>query len=196
MTTWEGFDQSDLELFEKVAKGLRRKAHGVMDEEDLYQSCALWALEHKGKYAEAKAQDTAHRLLWSRMSDLIRQERARVGGWEVEDQFSYAPKALRELLPKVFEPEWMVSGQDYDRIRTTGGADHTDPADAWVLVADVRAGYDKLPAKDQALLARTVCAPDYAIGCQAVAASTGEPVAVVQRRVDDALRKLGRKLRA
>lgn len=199
MTAWEGFTEDDLRTFEKVARALRRKASGVMDEEDLYQSCALWALRHKNKYraAATEGEQHAYKLLWSRMSDLIRSERARQGGWEVEDQFSYSPKALRKLLPAVFDPEWMVQGQDYDTVRTTGGSGHSDPADVWVMVADVRAGYDKLPAKDQDLLRRTlVDTGDYTVACQMVAAEEGEVVGVIQRRVDDALRKLGRKLRA
>lgn len=199
MTTWEGFTEEDLQTFEKVARSLRRKASGVMDEEDLYQTCALWALEHKRKYREAadESEQHAYKLLWSRMSDLIRSERARQGGYEVEDQFSYSPKALRKILPAVFDPTWMIQGQDYDRVRTTGGMGHTDPADVWVMVADVRTGFDQLPEKDQTLLRRTLIdAGDYTVACQMVAAEEGEVVGVVQRRVDDALRKLGRRLRA
>ena len=90
----------------------------------------------------------------------------------------------------------MVQGQDYDTIRTTGGMGHTDPADVWVMVADVRAGFDKLPAKDRELLRRTlVDTGDYSVACQVVAAEQGKTPAEVQRDVDNSLRKLGRRLR-
>jgi hypothetical protein len=198
MTAWNGFTEDDLRRFEKVAKTLRRKAHGLMEEEDLYQSCALWALEHKGKYREAveAGDNAAHKLLWSRMSDLIRQERARVGGYELEDQFNYTPKALKKILPNCFDNEWMVQAQDYDQVRTTGGSGHSDPANAWVMVADVRRGFQKLPEKDQALLKRTlVDAPDYSAVCKQLVAETGKELGVVQRGIDDSLRKLGRVLK-
>lgn len=196
MTTWNGFDEADLQLFEGVAKTLRRKAHGLMDEEDLYQSCALWALEHKNKYQAAKDAGDARKLLWSRMSDLIRSERARQGGYEVEDQFSYSPKALKKILPNCFDDQWVVQAQDYDRVRTSGGMGHSDPADAWVMVIDVKRAWAALPIKDQTLLRRTlVDSGDYGATCKVIAGETGKELGVVQREIDDSLRKLGRILK-
>lgn len=198
MTTWNGFTETDLQLFEKVARNLRRKANGLMEEEDLYQSCALWALEHKGKYREAMdaGEQQAHKLLWARMSDLIRQERARVGGYEVEDQFNYTPKALKKILPNCFDDQWMIQAQDYDQVRTTGGSGHSDPANAWVMVADVERAFTKLPDKDQTLLKRTlVDAGDYGAVCKVIVGETGKELGVVQREIDDSLRKLGRVLK-
>jgi DNA-directed RNA polymerase specialized sigma24 family protein len=197
VTTWEGFDNEDLSLFERVARSLRRKAHGLMDEEDLYQSCALWALEHKRKYREAKEEDESHayRLLRSRMTDLIRSERARQGGYETEDEFSYTPKMLRKLVPLAFDPTWMEQGQDYDKEPSRGG-ETADPANAWVLVADVRAAFPKLRDQDRLLLYRTLVGPgEYSEVCTEIAREAHTTPNRVMTEVRDALRRLSRLLR-
>jgi len=196
--TWEGFDNDDLALFERVARSLHRSARGLMEDEDLYQGCALWALENKAKYLAAKDESEAHvfRLLRSRMQDHIRQEKAKVGGYEPEDQYMYSPKVLKKIIPLAFDPTWMVSGQDYDKDKVSRGGDHSDPADAWVLVADVKRVFPKLRDQDRLLLYRTlVGAGEYGLECQKIAAEAGTTPARVQTTVHHSLKRLGRLLR-
>lgn len=196
--TWEGFDNDDLALFERVAKSLHRSARGLLEDEDLYQACALWALENKREYTEVKerGEPATFGRLRSRMQNLLRAERAKRGGYEPEDQYMYSPKVLKKIIPLAFDPTWMVSGQDYDKDKVSRGGDHGDPADAWALVADVRVAFPKLRDQDRLLLYRTlVGAGEYGLECQKIAAEAGTTPARVQTSVHHSLKRLARLLR-
>ena len=169
-----------------------------MDEEDLYQSCALWALEHPRKYKAAREQSESHayKLLWSRMVDLIRAEKAKAGGYEVEDQFGYSPKALKKILPLAFDPTWMEQSQEYSTDPKGKSGEPNDPANAWVLVADVKTAFPKLREQDRLLLYRTLVGPgEYSQVCRDIANEAGVPVKDVQVQVHRALTRLGKLLR-
>jgi DNA-directed RNA polymerase specialized sigma24 family protein len=198
---WGAFDQSDFRLFERVSKALRKRAKGLLEEEDLYQSCALWALENPHKYRDAlkRSESHAYQLLWSRMADHIRAERARVEGYDPSDQFMYSPKVLKKVIPLAFDPTWMEESQDYDKEPGTPGkgGDPPDPANAWVLVADVKTAFPKLGEQDRLLLHKTLVGPgEYGQVCRQIAGESGVETKAVQVAVHKALTRLGKLLRS
>lgn len=195
---WAGFTDDDFRLFDRVARSLRKRAQGLMDFDDLYQSAALFALEHKAKY-EAKRENEryAFTMVRNHLGDLIRQEKAKREGYEVDDEFFYTPKMLKEIVPMIFDPTWMEQSQEYDTDQGGKSGEPGDPAGAWVIVADVKRVFPKLKDQDRLLLYRTLAGPgEYVQVTKDIAAESGVTPKRVQDEVRNALVRLGRLLRS
>lgn len=197
---WGAFTEDDFHLFDAAARALTKRAHGLMDSEDLYQSAALWALEHRDEYTKARDESNGYAIgkLKGHLSNLIRKERAKRDGYSVDDQFLYSPKVLRKVLPLAFDPTWMEESQEYDKDPGSNkGGDPADPANAWVLVADVKQAFPKLREQDRLLLYKTLVGPgEYSQVCRDIANDAGVPTQRVQVAVNDALRRLSKQLRS
>lgn len=195
---WGVFTEDDLQLFDRVARSLRKRAHGLLDFDDLYQTAALWALENQRKYREASEVGESHafKLLHSRLVDVIRRERAQRDGYEPEDQYRYSPKVLKRLLPLAFDPTWMEQSQQYESDPKGMGGQPSDPANIWVMVADVKAAFPKMADRDRVLLYRTLCGPgSYRDVTHEIARDAGVAPKRVQDEVKNALGRLARQMR-
>lgn len=198
-TVWDDFTEEDFQLFDSAARGLRKRAQGLMDFDDLYQSAALWALEHRREWDKARAESNGFAVgkLKGVLSNLIRQEKAKREGYELDDQFAYSPKVLKKVIPLAFDPTWMEQAQEYSTEPKKRGGDPADPANAWVLVADVKQAFPRLRDQDRLLLYRTLVGPgEYSQVCREIAVESGVETRRVQVAVSDALRRLGRLLRS
>lgn len=198
MNPWADFTEDDFRLFDSVARSLRKRATGLLDYDDLYQSAALWALENKAKY-EAKRDSPKYLFVAVRnhLGDLIRQEKAKREGYEVDDEFFYTPKMLKEIVPMIFDPTWMEQSQEYDTDQGGKSGEPGDPAGAWVIVADVKRVFPKLKDQDRLLLYRTLAGPgEYVQVTKDIATESGVTPKRVQDEVRNALVRLGRLLRS
>ena len=142
---------SDEDLL-KVCSGLSKKYRGYVDFDDIKQELVLWCLEDMNRARKLWLAPFwfRNRRLWTVGERYARAQKARMVGYEIDDEFFYSPELVRGLLPDALDPgaSRPVSATDEPKVKTDGAT-----GNEWAtMVADVRRALDLASKPDLDLL--------------------------------------------
>ena len=128
----------------------------MIDKNDISQECWLWFAEHPNKLKawedqlDRKEMDKiVARSLRNNATSYCVKEKAKQGGYQVEDLFFYSKDMIKNLLPTVLSPDWRrvqgdFSGSNMKLVSETG--------DYMAYAIDIRKAYEQLTEEEQQLV--------------------------------------------
>lgn len=156
-------DEELYERFDPLVSTIANQFHRqfpMVERDEVYQHLWLWFLTKKNKTAEWLAmedQKQADRLFIRSLKnhglDFCRTEKARIEGYDPDDEFFYTPGFIKLLLPAVLSDDWRRIQQALDPTGTKSAKSIASESADWIAyAADIRKAFSKLEERDQNLI--------------------------------------------
>lgn len=156
-------DEELYERFDPLVSTIANQFHRqfpMIERDEVYQHLWLWFLTKKNKTAEWLAledQKQADRLFTRSLKnhglEFCRIEKAKIEGYDPDDEFFYTNGFIKLLLPAVLSDDWKRIQQVLDPSGTKSAKSIASESADWIAyAADIRKAFGKLEERDQNLI--------------------------------------------
>lgn len=182
---------SDDPLFEMIGRiAVSLGSEYETDVDDVSAEIHIWCLENQ-QVVDALLEHQKMGLLYHRLSSVGRRwcakERAQALGYDPNDIIQYNIRAIRELLPDVFNYEdWQPSGREYDgmpRAKPMANAG----MDRVAMLIDIKTAMMRLPEDQYNVV---VWVYKYGYTADQLAAELGVTLEAAQKRIQRAVKRI------
>lgn len=200
MSDWpEGVNETDVyDIIDAVTASLTRKYRQWTTPDDIRQELRLWSWKKRDKFStylvreeegKRRAGEAAFMKSLARYGDrYCRREKAKLSGYEPEDEFFYTPTLVEALIEAHVQGNGTLAGQvgEVKQVR-----DPAEGGNAAVMLIDVAAALERVTPEQRILLVQL-----HGLGWEPklVASQTGVSLQAVHQRADRAVKALLRVL--
>lgn len=145
--TQEILDQCEPNI--KVAAAqVARRYRGYVTFSDMEQEAQIWVMTHPRTVFDRlqdgkRGNDRITRQLAKHLHSIARTEKASVSGYNPEDEVFYSQAVVEMILPALWDETLMVQGPQGEPSEGRSNSDPSEGGNWQVMVADVRAAYDR-----------------------------------------------------